>query len=87
MELYDRSRKLVGDRWQVTLVALIEIPVELGEVENCCSYPNQKYDPIDLLGEKVVFEKTLSLHFCKEKDKARILRNFYHRIDKTINDN
>jgi hypothetical protein len=75
LELHDRSRKLVGDRWQVTLVAAIEIPVELSGVECFGSDMGQKEDPVELLGKKVVFEKTMSRHFCHPKDKATILNN------------
>jgi hypothetical protein len=75
LELYDRSRKLVGDRWQVTLVAAIKIPVEFSGVESCGSDLDQKDDPVELLGEKVVFEKTMSMNFCHEKNKATVLNN------------
>jgi hypothetical protein len=75
LELYDRSRKLVGDRWQVTLVAAMEIPVEFSGVESCGYDLDQKEGPVELLGKKVVFEKTMNLHFCHEKNKATVLNN------------
>ena len=67
LKIYDASRKLAGDRWLVSLIARIEIPV---------SEVLEKHDPQvnvkelkDVLGEQIIFEQKRQKTFVDHKDK------------------
>ena len=57
LELWDKSRSMVGDRWKITIIAQIDVPVEKAFLG-----PNgNKQEILDdmkmLLGESVSFDK------------------------------
>jgi hypothetical protein len=56
LNIFDGSRKLAGDRWLVTMVARMEIPVS----EVLMKDEHQSKESVDaiikVLGEKVLFE-------------------------------
>jgi len=56
LNLYDGSRKLVGDRWLVSLIVKMDVPV-MEELKKNDRKSKQSIDEIkDMLGEKVLFE-------------------------------
>jgi hypothetical protein len=71
--LYDRSKKLIGDRYQVILVAEMEIPITqfLLENENQISIEIKEFTKV--LGDKVVFQQKREKIFVDEKEKEGLL--------------
>ncbi len=69
LKLYDRSRKIAGDRWQVSLIARMEIPVNcLASAE--AARLSATVDEIKAaLGAYAVFEKKTERNFVAEKEK------------------
>jgi len=81
--LYDRSKKLIGDRYQVILVAEMEIPITqfLLENENQISIEIKEFT--NVLGDKVVFQQKREKIFVDEREKEELLNTM---IDSFISD-
>lgn len=57
LNIYDASRKLVGDRWLVSMIVRMDIPVAEALKKNS-SESMENIDEIkDILGDSVLFEK------------------------------
>ena len=69
--IFDASKKIAGDRWYVSLVLKVEIPV------NNRNWNLEANDPSieearRILGESVVFEKKLERNFISPEEKQKI---------------
>ncbi len=70
LKFYDNSRKLAGDRWLISLIVRMEIPVTEISIENV--------DEIkDMLGEKVLFEQKRERIFVDESEKETVFEEVY----------
>ena len=75
LKLYDRSRKLAGDRWLVSLTAVIDIPLD-GVAANAAG--KMAVDPAKLklaLGEKIYFKQKMQRHFIDAAQKDQVLQD------------
>ena len=68
LKIYDNSKKMAGDRWLISLIARINIPVDatfklLSDSESC------KEEIDRLLGSEVIFEQKRERFFIDEKNK------------------
>ena len=73
LEVFDGSRPLVGDRWQVAAVVRLVIPVDAVLAAGASDEP----DPSEisaLTGDPVVFEKRLERTFVSADQKKEILQ-------------
>lgn len=76
LELYDASRKIAADRWLVSLLARLEIPVRSMVGEGHA--PETSIEEIErMLGERVVFEHKQDRNFIDEEQKAHVLKELY----------
>ncbi|MGB5992748.1 MAG: hypothetical protein WBG61_10530 [Desulfobacterales bacterium] len=57
LNLYDGSRKLVGDRWLVSLIVRMDVPVTEALKKNSRQSMGNIDEIKDMLGESVLFEK------------------------------
>jgi len=74
LKLYDSSRKLVTDRWFVSLIARIEIPTNDLLLKEDGS-PSINVDEVrKVLGEKLLFERKRERIFIDEKEKDEIMK-------------
>jgi len=71
--LFDASRKIAGDRWQVTLLARMEIPVD-GVYSDTADMPLAA-EIKKALGETVIFEVKKQRNFIDEGEKQKVLDN------------
>jgi hypothetical protein len=72
LELFDSSRKLAGDRWKVTLIASVRIPVR--DIWKARENPGIGLSQIvEIVGEETVYEKKMERHFIDEKEKNTLL--------------
>jgi hypothetical protein len=71
--LFDASRKIAGDRWQVTLLARMEIPVDAVYL-NAPDLPNA-LEIKQVLGENVIFEVKKQRNFIGEPEKQQVFDN------------
>ena len=57
LNVYDASRKLVGDRWMVSLIARMDVPVTEA-LKKSIRKPTKSVDEIKgVLGDSVLFER------------------------------
>lgn len=74
LELWDKSRSMVGDRWKITVVAQTDIPVEKALLISNGSTQGNLDEMKMLLGESVRFEKKMERYFIDEKEKDEITK-------------
>ncbi len=85
LDIYDRSKRMAGDRWLVSLVARMEIPVTKSIFTNGNQPVQDMEDIKEALGEKVVFEQKRERIFIDEQDKDKLLVSLVDRfIDNTL---
>ena len=77
LNIYDASRKLVGDRWLASLIIRMEVPV--GEaLKNNIRKPMENIDEIkDMLGDSVLFEKKREKIFVDTSEKEMVFKELY----------
>jgi hypothetical protein len=75
LEIYDSSRSVGGDRWQVVLTAKIKIPVNMLSRGADTPVAFNVDDITSSIGEKVCFEQKRERNFIEKKEKDKILNN------------
>ena len=77
LNLYDSSRKLIGDRWLVSLVIRMDIPVSdalsVGDDPSVASVK----DIQKVLGENVCFEQKRERTFINDIEKEAVFKELY----------
>ena len=74
LNVYDASRKLVGDRWLVSLVVRMDVPVTEALKKNG-RQPMENVDEIkDVLGDSVLFEKIREKIFVDTAAKEMVFK-------------
>jgi hypothetical protein len=77
LNLFDRSRKLVGDRWLVSLIIRMDIPVS-DAITTGDGHPVDNVDDIEkLLGEKVCYEQKRERIFIDDTERAAVFKELY----------
>jgi len=83
LEIYDASKKLAGDRWQVLMVARVEIPVS----ETLMAAGDQLAEELDdlkaTLGETAVFEQKSARIFIASSEKDKVFDEVLNGFLKT----
>jgi hypothetical protein len=78
LNFYDASRRLAGDRWLISLIVRMEIPV----VEALINHEGTSTDSMDeikkVLGEKVLFEQKRDRIFVGESEKQTVFEDTYN---------
>jgi hypothetical protein len=77
---YDRSKKIAGDRWQVTVIARIDIPVD-GRTVDETQLNASLADVKNLLGNSQVFEKMLQRNFIDARKKDSIVGGMVESLE------
>ena len=74
LKLFDASRKLIGDRWLVSLIARIEMPINDLLLKND-GFPLLNVDEVrKALGEKLLFEQKREKIFIDDKEKDEVMK-------------
>lgn len=74
LNLYDGSRKLVGDRWLVSLIVRMDVPV-MEALKKNSRQSTESIDEIkDMLGEKVLFENKREKIFIDKTKTETVLK-------------
>ena len=74
LELWDKSRSMVGDRWKITVIAQVDVPVEKAFLELNIDPPVSVDEMKNLIGESVRFEKKMERFFIDEKEKDEVIQ-------------
>lgn len=81
MQLFERSKKVAGDRYFVSLVARMTIPVESQWFGQSDKTEQQAKNIASTLGRSVVFEKKMDRNFVDEEEKERMALDFCNSIE------
>ena len=77
LNVYDASRKLVGDRWLVSLIIRMDVPV-VGALKKNNRESMENIDEIkDILGNSVLFEKKREKIFVDTRKKEIVFKELY----------
>jgi hypothetical protein len=80
LELWDKSRPMAGDRWLISLLAKVEVPV-LPEYFSTLDKGEQAYrDLLAAYGDPLVFTQEKTRHFVDEKDTKDVLAGLCQRF-------
>lgn len=80
LELWDKSRPMAGDRWLISLLAKMEVPV-LPEYFSAVDNGEQAYrDLLAAYGDPLVFTQEKTRHFVDEKDTKNMLAELCQRF-------
>jgi len=74
LKLFDRSRKLAGDRWLVSFIARIEIPINDSLLKGDGSSLLNFDEAVKALGEKLLFEQKRERVYIDEKEKDEVMK-------------
>lgn len=89
LKIYDRSKKMAGDRWLVSMIAQVDIPVSSVPVtlHDLQHDPDSSKDEIlKLLGSTVTFEQKRERFFIDESKKEPVFNEVCdHFVKSTIN--
>ncbi len=69
LEVVDNSRRIAGDRWQVVMTVLIDIPVKMLATVDGEQHDLNIEEVISLIGENVRFEQKKERNFIDENRK------------------
>lgn len=85
LKIYDKSKKMAGDRWLVSLLAQIKIPVD-ATVKLLPDPDCGKEEITKLLGNEVLFEQKRERFFIDESKKESVFTEICdHFLKSTIN--
>lgn len=83
LNLFDASRKIAGDRWFISILARVEIPVKSGIFDEKGLLVTVE-DARALIGDTVVFEQKRERNFISKDEKeeviSQILRDFLANV-------
>ena len=75
ISFYDESKKIAGDRWQVTVTARIQIVTD--QVQFTRMDPEKRSEIIQVVGEQINYDKKLIRNFIEEKQKEEVVTALY----------
>ena len=85
LNFYDASKKLAGDRWLISLIIRMEIPVNEVLTDGSQQWLESVNEIKNSLGEKVLFEQKRERIFVDESEKEAILKELYDTfLDNTL---
>ena len=80
LELWDKSRPIAGDRWLISLLAKVEVPV-LPEYLSALDDTEQAYRELRAAyGDPLVFTQEKTRHFVDERDAKDVLAGICQRF-------
>ncbi len=73
LEFHDASKPVAGDRWRVSCIASLAVPVDHADAGSLSRVGIDREDLADALDSPQVFEKVLERNFVDEKEKAQVM--------------
>lgn len=85
LNFFDASKKLAGDRWLISLIIRMEIPVNEVLTDGSQQGLESVNEIKNRLGEKVLFEQKRERIFVNESEKDAALKELYDTfLDNTL---
>lgn len=82
LDIYDNSTKMAADRWKVSLVARLTVPVEERFIQGGTEMPAALDDIRQVLGAEAVFEMKKERVFVDDGQKAPVLDELLRDLKK-----
>lgn len=80
LELYDHSRPVAGDRWQVSFVARLEVELKREFFEGPCT-PDVSFEDIrEAVGDKAHYHHEKTRNFIAETEKDEVFKGLKERF-------
>ena len=70
LEIWNKSKVIAGDRWKVSVVARVEVPLAKAFEKIGEAFPDSLVQVRDLIGDSAVFEKKMERFFIDEKKRT-----------------
>ena len=80
LELWDQSRPMAGDRWLISLLAKVEVPVLAEHLSTLDNGEQACRDLLAAYGDPLVFTQEKTRHFVDEKDTKDVLAGLCQRF-------
>jgi len=77
LKFYDNSRKLAGDRWLISLIIRMEIPVAEISINDGHKSIEIVNNIKEVLGEKILFEQKRERFFVAQSEKQAVFEELY----------
>lgn len=81
LHFYNGSRQIAGDRWMVTLIVRMEIPVAASLLQDEGQFTDTKNDIIRCVGETVLFEQKRERIFVDGNEKESVFEELCTRFE------
>ena len=80
LELWDTSRSMTGDRWLVSLLARMEVPVLLEYFSTLNDSEQAHQELISAYGDPLIFTQEKVRHFVNERDINEVLTGLCQQL-------
>lgn len=84
LELYDRSRPMAGDRWQVILE--VSVPIPVNEAALPADLKERAPEVIAALGPEIIFTQQEIHHFVDAREVSALLQEMEKRLLQGLSD-
>ena len=84
LELWDQSCRMAGDRWLVSLLARVEVPVSTEYFSSLDHGEQARLDLVTACGDPLVFTQNKVRHFVDEKETNAVLAGLCRRLKDTL---
>lgn len=84
LNLYNASRKIAGDRWQVVCIAGLEVPVNSVAAEAISAKGIPPEDLLKALGDFVTFEKVLERNFVDDAEVNQVQTDLFASMTQSL---
>lgn len=84
LELYDRSRPMAGDRWQVILE--VSVPIPVNEAALPADIKERAPEVIAALGPEIIFTQQEIHHFVDAREVSALLQEMEKRLLQGLSD-
>jgi hypothetical protein len=84
LELWGKSSQMAGDRWLISLLAKMEVPVLPEYFSNLDNGEQAYLDLVAAYGDSLVFTQEKTRHFVDEKDTKDVLAGLCQRFKENL---
>ncbi len=84
LEIWNKSKVIAGDRWKVSVVARVEVPLAKAFEKIGEAFPDSLAQMRDLIGDFAVFEKKMDRFFIDEREKDELKRELVESLFETV---
>jgi hypothetical protein len=84
LALYDASKKIAGDRWRVSCIAVVEVAVDDAAPEILSDAGLSGDQLKDILGDTVVFEKEMKRNFVDENRLNDVVSELFESMTESL---